>query len=147
MRPLGFAKGGHFEVRRGIRFLQITWFFLNAVLLLYLKLFTCLEIITMLKWSFEMLNDVITSCSAQVIISQEVAKWLKKPAQGENFEILFFKLEYYHFKNVILIVWKTQFFPNAIYPTWFVPEKKPVAGEKNWNLTFRSLTNGNIWCF
>ena len=44
-----------------------------------------------------MLNDFITSCSVQVIISQEVAKWLKKPAQGENFEILFFKLEYYHF--------------------------------------------------
>ena len=25
-----------------------------------------------------------SSCSAQVTISQEVAKWLKKPAQGEN---------------------------------------------------------------
>ena len=48
----------------------------RCVLLLYLKLFTCLEIITMLKWSFEMLNDFISSCSAQVIISQEVAKWL-----------------------------------------------------------------------
>ena len=35
--------------------------------------------------------------TAQVIISLEVAKWPKKPAQGENFEILFFKLEYYHF--------------------------------------------------
>ena len=23
-----------------------------------------------------------------------------------------------------------QFFPNAIYPIWFVPDKKPVAGEK-----------------
>ena len=48
--PLGFAKGGHFEVKEGHPdFLQITWFFLNAVLLLYLKLFTCLEIVTMLK--------------------------------------------------------------------------------------------------
>ena len=44
----------------------------------------------MLKWSFEILNDFILSCSAQVIISQEVAKWLKTPAQGNNFEILFF---------------------------------------------------------
>ena len=26
---------------------------------------------------------------------------------------------------------KTQFFPNAIYPIWFVPDKKPVAGGKN----------------
>ena len=42
--------GGHFEVKEGHPdFLQITWFFLNAVLLLYFKLFTCLEIITMLK--------------------------------------------------------------------------------------------------
>ena len=50
MPPLGFAKGGHFEVKDGHPdFLQITKFFLNAVLLLYLKLFTCLEIITMLK--------------------------------------------------------------------------------------------------
>ena len=33
----------------------------------------------MLKWSFEMLlNDFISSCSAQVTISQEVAKWLPK---------------------------------------------------------------------
>ena len=37
-----------------------------------------------------MLNDFISSCSAQVIIPQEGAKWLKKPAQGENFEIIFF---------------------------------------------------------
>ena len=37
-----------------------------------------------------MLNDFISSCSAQATISQEVA-------QGENFEISFFKLEYYHF--------------------------------------------------
>ena len=37
-----------------------------------------------------MLNDFISSCSAQATISQEVAKWLKKPAQGENFEISFF---------------------------------------------------------
>ena len=44
----------------------------------------------MLKWSFEILNDFILSCSAQVIISQEVAKWLKNPAQGKKFEILFF---------------------------------------------------------
>ena len=37
------------EVKEGYPdFLQIT-FFLNAVLFLYLKLFTCLEIITMLK--------------------------------------------------------------------------------------------------
>ena len=42
-----------------------------------------------LKWSFEMLNDFISSSSAQVIILQEVAKWLKKPAQGENFEFFF----------------------------------------------------------
>ena len=42
--------GGHFEVKEGHPdFLQITRFFLNAVLLLYLKLFTYLEIITMLK--------------------------------------------------------------------------------------------------
>ena len=42
--------GGHFEVKEGHPdFLQITLFFLNAVLMLYLKLFTCLEIITMLK--------------------------------------------------------------------------------------------------
>ena len=42
--------GGDFEVKEGHPdFLQITWFFLNAVLLLYFKLFTCLEIITMLK--------------------------------------------------------------------------------------------------
>ena len=72
---LGFAKGGHFEVKEGHPdFLQITWFFLNAVLLLYLKLFTCLEIITMSKLSFEMLNGFSSSCSAQVTISQEVAK-------------------------------------------------------------------------
>ena len=91
--------GGHFEVKEGYPdFLQITWVFLNAVLLLLnLKLFTCLEIITMLKWSFEMLNDFISSCSAQVIISQEVAKWLKKPAQGE-------KREYYHF-NALIFKW------------------------------------------
>ena len=44
----------------------------------------------MLKWSFEILNDFISSCSAQVIISQEVAKWFNKPVKGENFEILFF---------------------------------------------------------
>ena len=75
MPPLGFAKGGHFEVKEGHPdFLQITWFFLNAVLLLYLNLFTCLEIMTMLKLSFEMLNGFISSCSAQVTISQEVAK-------------------------------------------------------------------------
>ena len=36
-----------------------------------------------------MLNDFISSCSAQVTISLEVAKW-QKPAQGENFEISFF---------------------------------------------------------
>ena len=42
MPPLD-VKEGHPD------FLQITWFFLNAVLLLYLKLFTCLEIVTMLK--------------------------------------------------------------------------------------------------
>ena len=48
--PLGFTKGGNFEVKEGHPdFLQITRFFLNGVLLLYLKLFTCLEIITMLK--------------------------------------------------------------------------------------------------
>ena len=49
--PLGFTKGGgHFEVKEGHPdFLQITRFCLNGVLLLYLKLFTCLEIITMLK--------------------------------------------------------------------------------------------------
>ena len=56
--------GGILKSRRGIRFftnnmflnavlLQITCFtnnmFLNAVLYLYLKLFACLEIITMLK--------------------------------------------------------------------------------------------------
>ena len=46
----GGGGGGHFEVKEGHPdFLQITWFFLNAVLLLYLKLFTCLEIMTMLK--------------------------------------------------------------------------------------------------
>ena len=40
MPPLGFAKGGHFEVKDGHPdFLQITLFFLNVVLLLYLKLF------------------------------------------------------------------------------------------------------------
>ena len=52
-----------------------------------------------------MLNDFISSFSAQVTISQEVTKWLKKPAQVENFEISFFQneisniiiLEYYHF--------------------------------------------------
>ena len=37
-----------------------------------------------------MLNGFSSSCSAQVTISQEVAKWLKKPAQGENFEISIF---------------------------------------------------------
>ena len=92
--PPWLRQGGAFwsqgRASRFFKFLQITWFFLNAVLLLYLKLFTCLEIITMLKWSFEILNDFILSCSAQVIISQEVAKWLKKPAQGKHFEILFF---------------------------------------------------------
>ena len=41
-----WLKGGHFEVKDGHPdFLQITLFFLNAVLLLYLKLFTCLVII------------------------------------------------------------------------------------------------------
>ena len=65
--------GGHFEVKEGHPdFLQITCSFLNAVLLLYLKLFTFLEIITMLKLSFEILYDFISSCSAQVTISQEV---------------------------------------------------------------------------
>ena len=45
-----WLKGGHFEVKEGHPdFLQVTWFFLNALLLLYLKLFTYLEIITMLK--------------------------------------------------------------------------------------------------
>ena len=48
-----------------------------------------------------MLNDFIASCSAQALISQEVEKLLKKPAQGENFEISFFKLEYYHFDALI----------------------------------------------
>ena len=49
-RFLAQGGGGHFEVKEGHPdFLQITWFFLNAVLLLDLKLFTCLEIITMLK--------------------------------------------------------------------------------------------------
>ena len=48
--PPWLRQGGHFEVNEGHPdFLQITRFFLNAVLLLYLKLFTCLEIITMLK--------------------------------------------------------------------------------------------------
>ena len=46
-----------------------------------------------------MLNDFISSYSAQVTISQEVAKWLKKPAHGETFEISFFKQEYYYFWN------------------------------------------------
>ena len=41
--------GGHFKVKEGHpHFLQIKSFFLTAVLLLYLKLFTFLEIITML---------------------------------------------------------------------------------------------------
>ena len=31
-----------------------------------------------------------------------------------------------------------------IYPIWFVPDKKPVAGEKNRNLTFKRLKNGNF---
>ena len=31
----------------------------------------------MLKWSFEILNEFISSCSAQVAISQKVVKWLK----------------------------------------------------------------------
>ena len=43
---VGGGGGGRFEVKQGHPdFLQITLFFLNAVLLLYLKLFTCLEII------------------------------------------------------------------------------------------------------
>ena len=90
-RFLAKGGGGAFWSQGGASrfFLQITWFFSNAVLLLYLKLFICLEIITMLKLSFEMFNDVILSCNAQVTISQEVAKWLKKPAQGENFKISF----------------------------------------------------------
>ena len=37
-----------------------------------------------------MLNDFISFCCAQVTISQEVAKWLKKPAQGENVDTSFF---------------------------------------------------------
>ena len=46
------SQGEDFEVKEGHPdFLQITCFFLNAVLLLYLKLFTCLEIITMFKLS------------------------------------------------------------------------------------------------
>ena len=50
MPPLAKPRGGHFEAKEGHSdFLQITLFFLNAVVLLYLKLFTCLEIITMLK--------------------------------------------------------------------------------------------------
>ena len=28
-------------------------------------------------------------------------------------------------------VTNSHMFPNAIYPIWFVPDKKPVAGEKN----------------
>ena len=47
------GKAGYFTLfwlKGGIPiFLQITWFFLNAVLLLYLKLFTCLDITTILK--------------------------------------------------------------------------------------------------
>ena len=48
---MGWGGGGDFDVKEGHPdfFLQKTLFFLNAVLLLYLMLFTCLEIITMLK--------------------------------------------------------------------------------------------------
>ena len=56
----------------------------------------------MLKWSFEILNDFILSCSVQVIISQEIAKWLKTPAQGKNFEILFFNWNIFIFDALIL---------------------------------------------
>ena len=48
MPPLGFAKGGHFKVKEGHPdFFTNNMIFLEF--LLYLKLFTCLEIITMLK--------------------------------------------------------------------------------------------------
>ena len=49
-----------------------------------------------------MLNDFIKSCSAQVIISQEVAKWLKKPAQGENLKFYFLKWNIIIFDALIL---------------------------------------------
>ena len=56
----------------------------------------------MLKWSFEILNDFILSCSAQVIISQEVAKWLKTPAQGKILKSYFFNWNIFIFDALIL---------------------------------------------
>ena len=46
---------------------------------------------------FEMLNYFISSCSAQVTISQEVAKWLKNLPKVKILKFHFLKLEYYHF--------------------------------------------------
>ena len=57
----------------------------------------------MLKWSFEILNDFILSCSAQVIISQEVAKWLKTPAQGKILKSYFFNWNIFIFDALINI--------------------------------------------
>ena len=65
------------------------------MLLLYLKLFTFLEII---KLSFDMLNVFISSCSAQVTILQELQSDLKNLLKVKKNEIL------EKFKNVILIM-------------------------------------------
>ena len=50
----------------------------------------------MLKFSFEMLNDFISSCSAQVTISQEVANLLKNLPKV--------KILKFHFLNLNIII-------------------------------------------
>ena len=67
--------GGHFEVSRR----AIPIFFTNNMIFLECVVIALFEAFYMLRdhnhvKSFEMLNNFISSCSAQVTISQEVAK-------------------------------------------------------------------------
>ena len=70
--PLGFAKGVHFEVKEGH-----PDFFTNNMIFLECGVIALIEAFYMFRdhnhvKSFNMLNDFISSCSAQVTISQEV---------------------------------------------------------------------------
>ena len=42
---------------------------------------------------------------------------------------------------------ETQFFPNAIYPIWFVPDKTPVGCRRRINLKFNIQKTGKLNVF
>ena len=73
--PFGFAKGvGILKSRRGIPiFFTNNMIFLECVVIALFEAFYMFRDHNHVK-SFEMLNNFISSCSAQVTISQEVAK-------------------------------------------------------------------------